>query len=98
MNDEFGMIYTLQASSVLITSGLLVVILRKAGFSWLWSMLGLAEIAGALLNMGLLSYGLVSFTTTLGLSLIIGVLPLLLLAFGNWPRLAARYSPSETFK
>lgn len=98
MNDDLGMIYVLQGASVLISSGLLVAILRKAGFSWLWSMLGLAAIAAALLNTLILAYGLASFSAALVLSLTIGLLPLLLLAFGNWPRLAARYSPSETFK
>lgn len=98
MTDDIFNISLMQGISVLVTSGLLVAILRKAGFDWGRSMLGLAPVAGALVHTMVLVTGIAGMGQAIGLSLIIGALPLLLLAFGRWPRLAAGSSPVETFQ
>ncbi len=97
MND-FTVLYVIQAANVFVTAGLLITILRKTGYVWLRSMLGLLPLGAGLITMLLIAYGISVPSETFLLSTLIGLLPLLLLAFGKWPRLAARYSPSETFK
>ncbi|GEM_PF-1893811 len=98
MMDELTIVFAMQAGATLLAAGLYVVILRKAGFNWFWAMVGLAPVLASAGNILVLGTGFATLAEAYAMTLPLGLLPLLLLAFGRWPRLAAIYPRSETFQ
>lgn len=96
--SELALISALQIVLTLAQACLLVVVLRKAGYGPGIAALGLAPIAAFLLNIFLLSAFVTSIAATVLINALIGLLPLVLLAFGTWPRDRAMFTTSETFQ
>lgn len=96
--SELTLLIASQFVFTLVQACLLVVILRKAGYGAGVAALGLAPIFAHLVNTFLLATFVNSIVVTVLISVLIGLVPLVLLAFGTWPRDRAMLSTSETFQ
>jgi hypothetical protein len=96
--DDVIVAFWMTVGISVVEAVLLLVIFRRAGFTWVIAGVALAPLVGLALQYSLIFFGRVTPSEGVSIALPLALLPLLVLTFKSWPMAALPDTSPETSK